>query len=130
MIERHEGFRSKPYHCTAGKLTIGIGRNLDDVGITKDEALGLLSNDLARCVLDAAKFPWFNSLSAVRQDVVLSMLFQLGLGGFSEFRKFMAALSAGNFEKAADEMLASEWAHQTPARAGELSQMMRLGRYF
>ncbi len=34
QLVRHEGLKLKPYRCTAGKLTIGIGRNLDNCGIS------------------------------------------------------------------------------------------------
>lgn len=129
MLERHEGFRPKPYRCTEGKLTIGIGRNLEDVGITKDEARVLLSNDIERCIFEASKFPWFNSLSSVRQDVVLSMLFNMGLAGFLEFRKMIDAINRSDYETAANEMIDSDWRHQVGMRAVELSQMMRSGRY-
>lgn len=55
---RDEGFRSKPYKCTAGKLTIGVGRNIEDNGITEDEAMYLLENDIASCIKQlTAKLP-------------------------------------------------------------------------
>jgi lysozyme len=49
MLIRQEGNRKFPYECTAGKLTIGVGRNLDDMGLTEDEVLYLLDNDIQRC---------------------------------------------------------------------------------
>lgn len=50
QLERHEGLRLKPYKDTVGKLTIGIGRNLDDKGISRKEAFALLDNDIAEVV--------------------------------------------------------------------------------
>lgn len=47
MLIRHDGLRLKPYRDTRNKLTIGVGRNLDDVGITREEALMLPNNEIA-----------------------------------------------------------------------------------
>lgn len=131
LLIKHEGLKLKPYLDTVGKLTIGVGRNLDDVGISELEAMAMLSADMDRvskAAVDA--FPWFQSLSATRQDVVLSMIFQLGLGGFREFKKAIEAIRCGNFNRAADEMLDSKWAKQdAPARAAELAYMMRRDFY-
>lgn len=126
QIQRHEGLRLKPYHCTAGKLTIGYGRNLEDVGITAHEAEILLVGDLSRCE-DAClhAFPWFADLSESRQDVILNMCFNLGLAGLKKFTKFLRAVELGNYDTAADEMLDSLWAKQVKSRALELAGMMR-----
>ncbi|HEX9879647.1 MAG TPA: hypothetical protein VGB25_05595 [Candidatus Binatia bacterium] len=70
MLIRHEGLRLKPYRGTVGKLTIGVGRNLDDAGITRDEALALLRHDIDRVRKEvSAAFPWFGGLNPVRKDV-------------------------------------------------------------
>lgn len=130
MLIRHEGLSLKPYRCPAGRLTIGVGRNIEDVGVTELEAMLMLSNDMARVEKEAiGSFPWFKSLSIARQDVVLNMLFNMGLARFKGFKKMIAALIDGNFNKAADEMLDSKWASQVGIRAKELASMMRSGRY-
>ena len=70
MLIRHEGLRLKPYRDTVGKLTVGVGRNLDDVGITREEALMLLNNDIAEVRREVKRaFPWFTRLNLVRQNV-------------------------------------------------------------
>lgn len=116
-----------PYHDTRGKLTIGVGRNLTDDGITGEEAKFLLTNDIKKVRYQAqATFPWFNKLSPVRQNVVLDMIFNLGLGGFETFHNFISALSTGNFNSASQFMLQSKWANQVGYRATELSEMLRL----
>lgn len=125
LLIKHEDLKLKPYRDSVGKLTIGVGRNLDDVGITKNEARALLANDILRVRAEAAKFPWFGGLSTVRQNAVLDMLFNLGLGRFMEFHQMIAALQAGNFEKVATEMLSSKWASQVGERAQDLAGMMR-----
>ena len=126
QIQRHEGLRLKPYHCAAGKLTIGYGRNLEEVGITAHEASFLLTGDLMRVEDDCLHaFPWFADLSDDRKDVILNMCFNLGLSGLKKFAKFLQAVELGNYDTAADEMLSSLWARQTKGRAIELAQLMR-----
>lgn len=130
LLEKHEGFRSKPYRCSSGKLTIGIGRNIEDVGISEMEARLLLTNDIDRILREAIEsFTWFKSLNIARQDVVLSMIFNLGLAGFKGFKRTISAIQYGNYNLAADEMLESAWAGQVGERAIELAAMMRSGRY-
>lgn len=129
MLIRHEGLRLFPYRDTMGKLTIGVGRCLDTVGISKLEAMALLTGDIERSTEAAATFAWFKSISVPRQDVVISMLFSLGLGGFMKFAKMRTAIAIGDFNKAADEMLNSTWSAQTGPRASELARIMRSGAY-
>ena len=127
-LVRDEGLRLKPYRCTAGKLTIGIGRNLDDVGISRDEALYLLENDIARAHADASRtFPWYGALDEVRQGVVLNMVFNLGLTRFSQFHQTIQHIQRGEYAAAADQMLKSLWAKQVGARATRLARQMREG---
>jgi lysozyme len=129
MLIRHEGLRLKPYRDIRNKLTIGVGRNLDDVGITRAEALLLLDNDIARVRHEVERaFPWFSGLNPARKDVVLNMVFNLGLSRFRRFGKTIAAIKARDWEGAAREMLASLWARQVGRRARELAEMMRRGK--
>ena len=123
---RHEGFREHPYHCSADKLTIAIGRNLDDVGISYEEALYLLKNDIKRVreELDRS-VPWYKQMDQDRQDVFINMVFNLGISRFLGFKKMLAAAKEGDYQKAADEMLDSRWANQVGNRATELAQIMR-----
>jgi lysozyme len=130
MLIRHEGLRLKPYRDSKSKLTIGVGRNLDDVGITRAEALMLLENDIATVQRDVKRaFPWFPGLDPVRKDVVLDMVFNLGLPRFRRFEKTIASIRAGDWENAAREMLKSRWANQVGKRATELAAMMERGKY-
>lgn len=128
QLIRHEGLRLKPYTDTVGKLTIGIGRNLTDRGISREEAELLLDNDLASVVtaLELA-FSWWLSLDDVRQRVLADMAFNLGVGGLLKFKNTLAAVKEGRWDDAADGMLASRWAAQVGARASRLSRMMRTG---
>jgi len=127
-LVKHEGFKQFPYHDTVGKLTIGIGRNLEDVGISQSEARILLSQDIQAAVEGARKkFWWFDSLDDVRQEVIINMIFNLGLTGFGEFKKTIGYIQEGKFDQAAAEMLNSVWADQVGGRAQELAQMMASG---
>jgi len=130
QLVRHEGLRLKPYRCTAGKLTIGIGRNLDDRGISQKEAYTMLERDIQDCeqwLID--KIPEiYNKLDEVRQSVLLNMCFNLGIKGLLEFKNTLAFIDAGDWERAANGMLASKWAKQVGRRAIELSELMRKGK--
>ncbi len=130
LLIRHEGLRLKAYKCTEGKTTIGVGRNLDDVGITKAEAIMLLENDIKRVDREALQqFPWYKNLDYVRKDVIISMIFNMGLHGFMQFKKAISAMAFKNYDLASKEMLDSKWAKQVEGRAHELSQMMLTGKY-
>ncbi|GAB1468051.1 hypothetical protein MASR2M64_07540 [Candidatus Cloacimonadota bacterium] len=130
QLVRHEGLRLKLYRCTAGKLTIGVGRNLDDCGISQKEAYALLDNDILNCeqqLLDEIPVI-YNALDEARQSVLLNMCFNLGLKGLLGFNNTLAFIAAGDWERAANGMLASKWAKQVGMRAIELSEMMRKGK--
>jgi len=127
-LVRDEGLRLKPYRCTAGKLTIGVGRNLDDCGISAPEAMALLANDIATVEreLDAGA-PWWRQLSEPRQHVLANMAFNLGTPGLLKFKNTLALMQAGKFDDAAHAMLASKWAGQVGARATRLARQMQTG---
>ena len=130
MLKRHEGYRKHPYKCTANKLTIGYGRNLEDVGISQEEAEILLMFDIGRVVDDLNSVSSLNSkLNQARTEVCIMMIFNLGLNGFLKFKKMIKAIEEQNFGKAADEMLDSKWANQVGNRANELAEIMRKGEY-
>lgn len=127
QLSNEEGLRLKPYLDSVGKWTIGYGRNLDDVGISKEEAAYLRDNDVYRVMKEASSFEWFKGLSENRKLVICKMLFNLGLQGFFEFKRLIAALEKGQFENASHEMLASKWAGQVGKRALHLAAAMRSG---
>ena len=132
FIGRHEGFRSKPYRCTAGKLTIGFGRNLDDVGITKEEAEYLLLKDIEKAekgLYEIFNRSFFKSLPGERRHVLIDMMFNLGQTRFSKFKNMIEAVKNMQFGLAADEMEDSQWYNQVGNRAKELVRIMREGRF-
>lgn len=129
QLQRHEGFRDRAYVDTVGKLTIGYGRNLDDVGISEPEGEFLLENDIdVRVRALTARYAWFPDLDPVRQAVLVNMAF-MGLARLAGFTKMLDAVARRQYGLASDEMIASKWAQQTGHRAGELAAQMRLGAW-
>lgn len=129
MLIRHEGVRYKPYRDMVGKLTIGVGRNLDDNGITHAEALALLQHDIDNSTNECLHaFPWFADLNEARQAVLVSLVFNMGLTRVLKFVKFLHAMDLGNYETAANELLDSVWAFQVgKGRSLELAGLIRGG---
>ena len=127
MLERNEGRMHRPYRDTTGKLTIGVGRNLDSIGLSNDEIDLLLTHDIEDARRYLISYPWFSILDAVRQMVLIDMMFEMGPAGFAHFTGMHAALSAGNYLKAADMALASAWAQQVPSRAYRDARMLLTG---
>lgn len=123
----HEGLELKPYKCSAGRLTIGVGRNLTDKGITTAEAMYLLGNDISESVLDLQDIfeGGFYRLPEIVQRTLIDMRFNLGSKGFRGFRKLIAAINLGNFNLAAREMEGSNWYNQVGGRSKTLVKMMR-----
>lgn len=127
-VMQAEGCVLKPYLDTVGKLTIGFGRNLDDVGISRLEAEVLLDHDLASAEMECKKaFDWFASLNDKRQRVVVEMVFNLGLTKLKKFHNTIAAIEARDYDRAARQMLASKWAAQVKGRAVRLAEAMQRG---
>ena len=129
MLKRHEGFRSKPYYCTAGKLTIGYGRNLDDVGITEVEAGFLLKVDALRATDDAGDiFPNILSYTENRQIAIINMLFNLGKTRFLGFSDMIKAIKRNDWISASIEALDSKWARKDVGmRAIEIANLLKKG---
>ncbi len=122
-----EGLRLKPYTDTVGKLTIGVGRNLNDEGITAQEALYLLNNDIQRIEKELAPLPNFSQLSETRQRVITEMAFNIGFEGVMEFKGMWKAIQDEDWDSAANAMLDSLWAREVGQRAIRLATTMRTG---
>ena len=129
QILRHEGEVLHAYEDSLGVLTIGVGRMIDkrrNGGISHEEAMHLLDNDIARVVSELeGKMPRLYRYPERVQTALTDMAFQLGIAGLMKFRKMIAALEAGDYRTAADEALNSRWANQTPSRANEIARMIR-----
>ena len=129
QLKRHEAVELKPYKCTSGKLTIGVGRNLEDIGITEQEAELLLLNDIGRVEQELVNDQWYMDLDPVRKAVIENMSFNLGYPSLKKFQKMIAHISEGNFELASKEMLNSRWSKQVGQRSIELAEQMRTGQW-
>lgn len=134
MLLVHEGKKRFVYRCTSNALTIGVGRNIDPnkggIGLSDDEILYMLRNDIKRVYdeLDS-NLPWFKDLDDVRQDVLSDMCFNMGISRLLNFRKMLAAVELGLYDRASDELLNSKYAEQVKGRALKLARMMKEGKY-
>lgn len=113
-----EGFRSKVYKCPADKWTIGYGRNVEDVGITEEEAEHLLYNDIARVEAELDRnFPWWVKCPGSVHRGLINMAYNLGISRLSGFKRMIACLQAGDYKGASVAALDSKWADQVGERA-------------
>ncbi|QDP59705.1 MAG: putative endolysin [Prokaryotic dsDNA virus sp.] len=125
-IKHHEGFRSRVYKCTEGYDTIGYGFAIKDLEMDEDIAELILMKKLDDLMNRIMKtFHWWRSAEDNVKDVVIEMCYQLGVRGFSKFKKTIDHLENKRYAKASVEMLDSKWARQTPNRALELSNIIK-----
>lgn len=124
---QHEGYKHTVYTCPAGKLTIGVGHNLE-TPISDAAIMQILRDDIDTCVqeLDRARPTWRQHDEA-RQNVLVEMCFNLGMSRLNKFMKMWAALDAKHYGEAAKQMLHSQWAVQVGKRAVALADHMRDG---
>ena len=146
-----EGLRLQVYKDTLGIDTIGIGRNLEDRGITKEElddldiptiehvyeygiteadAVYLATNDVQIVEEELVRaHPCLDRLDSVRQLILIDMAFNMGVPRLCKFKKMRAAVEAEDFPTAAKEMLDSRWATQVKGRATKLANAMHNGEF-
>ncbi|MEC7559582.1 MAG: glycoside hydrolase family protein [Pseudomonadota bacterium] len=129
LLTRHEGRRPFPYLDMAGKLTIGVGHNLTDRGLSGAEIDLLLANDItaARAACRRLYGDAFDTASKGRRHALVSMAFNLGQTRLAGFKRLRAAVLAGDWDRAAAEALESRWASQTGRRAAEVAALLRGG---
>ena len=129
LLKKHEGFRRKPYKCSEGKLTIGYGFNLEDVGLDKEECDIIIQNRVTKIHEQLLKkYQWYSPLSKVRKIVIIDMVYNLGFKKFHNFKKTIAYISKRKYQEASEEMLKSKWANQVYQRAQKLSILMETGK--
>jgi len=133
MLRKHEGVEKYAYKCTADKVTIGVGRNIDKsggIGLSDDEIDYLLSNDIKRVSAELIRaFSWYSELDEVRKDAMIDMCFNMGLPRLSKFKNSLAAMKNGDYDIAAIEFLDSNWAKQVGSRSITITDMIRSGEY-
>ena len=125
-IKQHEGYRSRVYDDSLGIPTIGYGFAIKDLELDQDICDIILERKLSALIARIEKkFQWYKYMPPEIKDIVVEMCYQMGLYGFSCFKKTIAYLQDKKFEKASVEMLDSRWAEQTPSRAKELSTRVK-----
>lgn len=133
QLRRDEGEVLHEYKDSLGYSTIGIGRLIDKRkggGISAAESAYLFGNDLdAKTKEVRRRLPWLDRLDEARKGVLINMAFQMGVDGLLGFKNTLAMIERGDYAAAADGMLNSLWAKQTPARAKRLSDQMRDGKW-
>lgn len=116
-IKEYEGLSNVLYKCTSNKVSIGYGRNLEDVGISKDEAEYLLKNDIDIALDEVSEHFDIPNLPEPAQIVLVDMCFNMGISRLLNFRNMIKAMEQDDWDKAADELLDSKYAAQTKRRA-------------
>jgi lysozyme len=129
QLIQHEGLRLRPYRCTAGYLTLGVGRNLDANGITHDEAMFMLDNDIALCIGQLReRLSWFDREDAIRQRALVDLTFNMGIGWLGKFKNTVACWARGDREGAARGLEKSLWFRQVGRRGPRIVHMVRTGK--
>lgn len=128
-LKRDEGERLRLYKCSSGKFTIGIGRNVEDNGISKDESDLMFANDVDRVEKEARSiFGNWKSIEDARQRALVNMLFNLGMTRFMTFKRMIGAVIREDWDGAADEAINSTWSRQVGERANRIANMLRGGK--
>lgn len=142
FIKRNEGLKLKPYRCPAGFWTIGFGYNMEahgiparlvdkiitGRGITKEDAEKLLITEVAECISDCKRMiPSFQTLTENRKIALVDMCFNLGSLGLSKFKNMLAAINAGDWERAWKSAQASKWYQQVKSRGPRVVKLIREG---
>lgn len=128
-LKRNEGVRLKPYVDSVGKISIGIGRNLTDVGITLDEADYLLDNDIKHVLDQVQQEDWWPSVkdNDVRARAMVEIVFNMGIYGVRTFKSAISCLKALDFSGAARNFMDSKWSQQVHDRVAIICQMIETG---
>jgi len=126
-IKREEGYRASVYLDTLEKPTIGYGFLIDSLELQEDICQLILMRKLEKLIKTIKfNFKWFDDMPEEVQDVVINICYQLGVSGFSKFKKTIQFMKNKQWDKASIEMLDSKWAReQTPQRALRLSETVK-----
>ena len=134
-IKQNEGSnivngRHMPYKCTAGKITIGVGRNLTDKGISEYEATIMLDSDIADAETDLRRiftYEEFDTLSFNRKMALTDLSFNLGITSLLKFKRYIAAIKVKDWEEAALQLKDSNYYKQVTSRAEKNMDLIRKG---
>lgn len=126
----NEGYKQFPYICSAGKLTVGIGFNLDDVGLSKSESLVILEMRLTKIDKRLTEdLPWFSNLNDARKSAIKDMAYQMGINGLFSFKKSLKLMADELYGAAGIEFSDSDWSRQTPNRSAKVCSMIKTGEF-
>tara|TARA_A100001201_G_scaffold85626_1_gene75649 strand:+ start:1320 stop:1751 length:432 start_codon:yes stop_codon:yes gene_type:complete len=132
QIKEHEGFVPRVYKDSLGKRTIGYGHLCvepeqwdDDKEYTKEELEEVFNKDFDEALKNAESLIGDRPVNFIAKQVLIEMVFQLGIGGVGKFKKMWSALDNEDYGEASFQMMDSLWAKQTPKRAEKLSHKMR-----
>ena len=130
LLIEHEGLKLFPYTDTVGKTTIGVGRNLTDRGISHNEAMTMMNNDIGMCINQLEHFSWYTAMDKVRQEVLVELCFNIGLPDLLKFKTMISFLIEKDWELAADAMLASKWRQDVGViRSSNMAKRLVTGSY-
>ena len=133
-VKKHEGYRNKVYLDTLGKRTVGVGHLCvedfweDDKEYEESFLMEILEKDLSEAIKGANDLMAEHGCMDINEkahEILIEMVFQLGKTGVSKFKNMWKALSGLEYSAAADQMLDSRWAKQTPNRANGMADVMR-----
>lgn len=121
-----EGLKLKPYQCTANKLTIGVGRNIEDRGISNETAMQMLDEDIDIMVNELRQnLSWFDKQNDAIQGVLIDLCFNMGISRLLMFVQTLKLIEQGQYAMAADELLDSKYAAMLPARSKRNAEILR-----
>jgi len=129
QLRRDEGVRSSPYVDTVGKITIGVGYNLTDRGMSDEWIESQLQADVSDVTNQLRSLTFWINIDEVRQGVFINMAFNLGFDGLMKFTRMLGAIQQKDWNSAATAMLDSKWAEQVGGRANRLAEQMRTGEW-
>ena len=131
-IKKHEGFVPKIYKDSLGFATIGYGHLVlpeeqweEGKEYSKEQLEHVFKTDFNNAVAHATSLMDGMNLDDKAREVIIEMVFQLGVGGVGKFKKMWEALKNKDYGEASFQMMDSRWAKQTPRRAEDLSKIMR-----
>lgn len=131
QLKRDESCSLTPYQDSVGVWTVGYGHNCQATPISQQVADQMLADDLERVRQGVCKaWPWVGKLDDARYGVILNMAYNLGVSGLGGFVHFLAAMKAGNWQAAANEMQDSKWWGQVGERAKRLQQQVLTGEWY
>jgi lysozyme len=128
QLIRIEGVRLAPYRDAAGNLIVAPNDYVERMGVGAT-GMAVLEVDVRAVARELdEQWPTVSKLDAIRQRVLIHLAFNMGVRGLLTMMRLVSAIESRVWERAADDMLISQWAKQEPRRASVLAAMMRTGR--